>query len=165
MYFRKYKFVILLAIVSAIFFSGCSSFGRLGLQPTEGNGITLDDLIENSSDYDIYYWGYDTDNASGIIFDPKGDKNTLKVGEGWTTVERRETVSEIVKWLDFRDFNYDPRLYRILGPDNKVFGYSFTGFSHVVFKAIDPDTLFVYGMEQPPHYLGPEDVERVTRPD
>ena len=87
--------------------------------------------IQESDDYDIYYWGYDLDNASGILFDPKGDAKILKVGSGWEKIEGREAVETVVKWVDFPDFNYTPELYRVLGPDDALFGYLFTGWYHV----------------------------------
>ena len=33
------------------------------------------------------------------------------------------------------------------------YGYLFTGWSHIVLKKIDDDTLSVYGLDDPPEYL------------
>lgn len=144
-------------IVPVLLVYGCSGFGKLRLQSAFDDRVTLDDLITDSSDYDIYYWGYDLDNASGILFDPKGDAKMLKVGSGWEKIKGREAVETVVKWVDFPDFNYTPELYRVLGPDDALFGYLFTGWHHVALKATEPGVLHVYGLDEPPHYLGPGD--------
>ena len=144
---------IVLVIVSVWLICGCSGFGKLRLPSPSDDKLTLDDLVNNSSDYDIYYWGYDLDNASGIVFDPKGDANILEVGFGWEKIEGREAVATVVKWVDIRDVDYTPTLYRILGPDDAFFGYLFTGWFHVVLKAKAPGVLYLYSIDAPPQYL------------
>ena len=91
------------------------------------------------------------------MFDPKKDGKTLVPSDKWTKVEDQESVSEIVSWLQIHNFpGYFLRLYKILGPNDQLFGYLFTGWHHVVFKVVDERTLFVYGLPDPPHYFGPD---------
>lgn len=114
--------------------------------------MTVKDLIDHSSDYHVYYWGYDLNTASGIVFDPKADPNTINVGFGWEQIEGRETVETVVEWIDIPHVDFTPTLYRILGPDDSFFGYLFTGWSHVVLKATGPGVLYLYSIDAPPQY-------------
>lgn len=89
------------------------------------------------------------------MFDPKKDSKMLTPSDRWTRVEGRESVTEVIRWLQVHNHpNYYLRLYKILGPDDQLYGYLFTGWHHVVFKVVDERTLFVYGLPDPPHYFG-----------
>lgn len=157
------KFICLAVICSiwAILISGCSGYGKLKYRSQYREKVTIQELIENSDDYHIHYSGYAINNSSGIMFDPKKDGKTLTPSDRWTSVEDRKRVTEVVSWLQLHNHpGYYLRLYKILGPDDQLYGYLFTGWHHVVFKVVDERTLFVYGLPDPPHYFGPDPEKR-----
>lgn len=156
---KKYIDLAVIGAISVILIFGCSGYGKLKYQSQYREKVTIQKLIENSDDYYIYYSGYAINNSSGIMFDPKKDNKTLMPSNAWTKVEGNERVSEVVSWLKIQNSpGYFLRLFKILGPNDQLFGYLFTGWQHVVFKVVDERTLFVYGLPDPPHYFdyGPE---------
>ena len=87
-------------------------------------------------------------------FDPKKDNKKLLPGDRWVGIDNQTTISDIVKRIKGSDFpGFIPTLYKIVGPDGVFYGYLFTGWSHIVLKKIDDDTLSVYGLDDPPEYL------------
>jgi hypothetical protein len=150
-----------LALLAVIVISGCSDYGKLKNQPPYGEQVTIQDLVENLNDYTVYYSGYAVNNPSGILFDPKDDNKILVLSNRWIKFEAQEEVLEVVSWIKIQDFPHGyPGLYRILGLDNEVYGYLFTGWNHLVAKSIDKKTLFVYDLPPPPHYYGPGGTKR-----
>ncbi|MDY6790274.1 MAG: hypothetical protein SWH54_03300 [Thermodesulfobacteriota bacterium] len=142
-------------MISVIIIVGCSGFGKLAIQPKHEAKTAMEELIRNIDDYDIHYFGYGKKFVSGIIFDPKRDKKKLLPGDKWVKIDKQTTISDIVKRMkggsNFPGFI--PTLYKILAPDDAFYGYLFTGWSHIVLKKIDKDTLSVYGLDDPPEYL------------
>lgn len=55
---------------------------------------------------------------------------------------------ELIGWI--RTYiQFDPRLWRILGPDDQFYGYLFFAWGHAVIKAVDDKTMYVYDLESP----------------
>lgn len=86
------------------------------------------------------------------MFDPKNDDKVL-TGDKWIKVEDQETLLELIGWIGTY-IEFDPRLWRILGPDDQYYGYLFFAWGHVVIKAVvikavDDGTMFVYDLESP----------------
>ena len=143
-------------LVFAFLMYGCAGYGKVKLQSGAGDKVTVQALIENSGDYNIYYSGYSTNNPFGVMFDPKKDDKTLTPSKGWTKVKGQEIVSKIVSEIRNHAFSwYTPRVYRIFDPDDQFYGYLFTGRRHVVAKVVDKKTLFVHRLSAPPQYYGP----------
>ncbi len=150
---RRYISLSVTSLVFVFLMYGCAGYGKIRPLPGDGDKLTVQELIENSDDYNIYYSGYSTNNPSGILFDPKRDNKTLVPGDGWIKVEGRETVSEIVSWIQILDFPwYMPELFSILDSDEQSYGYLFTGWHHLVSKVVDESTLFVNDLPSPPQY-------------
>ena len=146
--------VTIITIISAIIIIGCSGYGKLLIESKNKAGVTIDELIENSDEYDIHHFGHGEKFVSGIIFDPKKDNKKLLPGDRWVGIDEQTTISDIVKRIKGSDFpRFVPTLYKIVGPDGVFYGYLFTGWSHIVLKKIDDDTLSVYGLDDPPEYL------------
>jgi len=79
------------------------------------------------------------------------------IGDKWIKAEDKETLLELIGWI--RTYiQFDPRLWRILGPDDQCYGYLFFAWGHVVIKAVDDRTMFVYDLESPLY------IEDVTSP-
>ena len=153
---RRYISLSVTSLIFVFLMYGCAGYGKIRHLSGAGDKLTVQELIENSNDYNIYYSGYDTNNPSGILFDPKRDNKTLVPSDRWIKVESRETASEIVSWIQVQDFPwYMPGLLSILDSDDQFYGYVFTGWNHVVTKVVDENTLVVYDLPAPPQYHGP----------
>ncbi|MBW2606411.1 MAG: hypothetical protein JRD05_02115 [Deltaproteobacteria bacterium] len=150
----KLSHVTIITIISAIIITGCSGYGKLVITSKNEAEVTIEQLIKNSDDYDIHYFGHGEKFVSGIIFDPKKDNKKLLPGDMWVEINEQTTISDIVKRIKGSDFpGFIPTLYKIVGPDGVFYGYLFTGWFHIVLKKIDDDTLSVYGLNDPPEYL------------
>ena len=109
--------------------------------------VTLEQLAVNWQDYAISYAGLKAGTAAAVMFDPKSDDRTL-VGDNWIRVEDRETLFELIRVVESY-IQCNPRLYRILGLDNQLYGYIFYAWRHPVLKVVDDKTLYAYDMESP----------------
>jgi hypothetical protein len=152
----KRLYMALIGVIIMLLFSGCASmltgYGKLRPQSMRGQRVAIEELEENWEDYVIHYAGLSVGTPAGIMFDPKGDGRTL-TGEKWIKVEDKETLSELIGWMKtYTEFN--PQIWRILGPNNEFFGYLFYP-SHrmhgdnVVIKVIDDNTMYIYDVESP----------------
>jgi len=149
-------YVALIGVIIMLLFSGCASmltgYGKLRPQSMRDQRVAIEELEENWENYVIHYAGLSVGTPAGIMFDPKGDDRTL-TGEKWIKVEDKETLSELIGWMKtYTEFN--PQIWRILGPNNEFFGYLFYP-SHrmyadnVVIKIIDNKTMYIYDVESP----------------
>lgn len=141
-----------LGIILAFIFVGCSGYGKTMLV-RKGMPVTLDELISNSDDYNVYYHGINQSLVSGIIFEYKNDDKTLVLGGQWVMEDDKIVIAKVVERIRNNDFpGYLPKNYQIIGPDSGVYGYIYTGWSHVAIKQLAKDTLTVYGLKGPPEY-------------
>jgi hypothetical protein len=80
-----------IAILILIFIMGCSgNSGKLKYQPESVSKVTQQELIDNSSDYDIRY------NSVVVVFDPKNDDKKILVENYWSTVKDQQTWAQIL---------------------------------------------------------------------
>lgn len=143
--------VSLLLLLPLFFMTGCLGLGNYGtVRVADGKwGNTIQHLIENWQDYDIYYAGLSYKSPSAIMFDPKQGGRRL-ISDKWVPVTEQSVVKTIVEWLDSY-VNFPPTLWKILGPKGDFFGYVYTSAVElVVVREIDPDTLFVEDIPLPP---------------
>jgi len=153
---KKYLVITVISVILAFFLYGClqfESYARLRLQSINGDMVTPQTLKDKWQDYTIYYTGPGVQNPSAILFDPKNDNKTI-VNNGWIKVEDQETLSELILWIQF-DIHFEPKLWRILGPDNQFYGYIYSYWQHVYMKILDEKTLWVDDLPLPPLDLGP----------
>lgn len=155
---KKYYIKILTAIIPFVLFS-CAwigSFGRISLQSGNAPYITTGELYKNWEDYNIYYDGGSTEYPSAVMFDPKNDERNI-TQDKWRRVEDQKTLSEIIGWISIQDTGgpYYPKLYRILGPDKRLYGYMYTAWDHVLIKGVDEKTIWVDDLPHPPFSITP----------
>jgi len=152
----KRVYMALMGVAIMLLFFGCASmltgYGKLRPQPLRGKTVAIGELAENWQDYAIHYAGFNIGNPAGILFDPKDDDRTL-TGDKWVKVEDKETLLELIGWMKSYT-EYYPRIWRILGPNNELFGYLFYPSyrmyaDDVVIKVIDEKTMYVYDVESP----------------
>ncbi|MBW2178245.1 MAG: hypothetical protein JRH03_15135 [Deltaproteobacteria bacterium] len=160
----KYQSYTYMAIaLSLIFFmAGCASHGKLSVAPNDEHDALLADLAAHTDQYVVHYHGNSEKIVSGILFDPKNDGKSIRPeGVLWKEVSSSETIAGVIDRIQRNNYSaYIPRLFRILGPEDDIYGYLFTGWSYMVIKPVDEKTLRVYGLAGPPEY---EDMHRGGR--
>ncbi len=123
MKFVKYVSLMLIAFISIM---GCSgTYGKLKTQSRNDSKTTQQELIDNWSDYDIWF------KYTVIVFDPRNDDKKILVGSNWGTVKDQETWTRIVKENTTSHGNLSPlwanyamtRVREIWSPDNHLYGY------------------------------------------
>ena len=143
--------IYLIGFAVALFFSGCSSYGKIKVQAGPIEGLTVQDLEKNWQDYDVYY----TEQPLALLFDPKGDGRTLS-GNIWNNVENIETIQKMIKNIEFDSF-FQPRLYWIFDSNDQLYGYLYypgvSGRSYyatldAVAKVIDDRSLSIFFVER-----------------
>jgi hypothetical protein len=142
-----FRFLLSAALLMGIAVSGCSGlgqWGRLGLQPQGEGKVTPEQLAKTWKEYNVYFAGIVYDKPSALIFDPKGDGKTLQVHPWWERVEDEKTLQEILTWMGFRK-DFDPVVWRILGPKGDFYGYMYTAWNHARIKSVDENTICQVG--------------------
>lgn len=136
--------------------AGCVGLGNYGtLRLAAGSWeSTVQALMDNWQDYDIYYAGLAYDNPSAIMFDPKTGGRRL-ISDKWVPVTEKSVLITIIDWLNANP-NYPPTLWKILGPKGDFFGYMYApAVEQVVVKEVDEKTLWVDDIPLPPIDYGP----------
>lgn len=132
-------------VVLALGCAGCApgGYGRIRLAGPE---MTIGRLAKNWKEYHVAYAGVRVSLPNAILFDPKNDETTITLQEYWTPVDDQETLGDLLAWI--RSFRiYGPAiLYKIEGPDNRVFGYLYTLDTSAYIKVIDDNTLWIDDM-------------------
>ena len=158
---KTYTYLTLLGALSLLLIGGCAwhkGYGKVRVLPRQEEKATLQRLKVNWQDYTIYYAGLKVGTAAGVMFDPKGDDKTLR-GDTWIKVEDKETLLELIGVIESY-IHFYPRLHRILGPDDQLYGYLLYAWCHPVFKVIDEKTLYAYDLESPLYLFGRDPIRR-----
>jgi len=142
-------FVSLLSLFLMV--AGCGSYGKLRLQSGPGEIMTLQELKESWQKYNIHATGVEPNVPSAILFDRKDDSRQIR-GERWWELKDYRAVSETIDWIEAQEpvGSYYPRLWRILGPDEHLYGYMFTAWDHAVMLIGDDKTMRVMDLPVPP---------------
>ena len=148
------NYLILAALPILFILSGCASFGKLSITPKNETGALLAGLLSQTDRYVVHYHGNSEKLVSGILFDPKDNPKTIRPeGALWNEVSDPETIAAITDIILSSDHpNYFPHLYSIAGPNGDFYGYIATGWISLVIRAVDEQTLRVYGLKGPPEY-------------
>ncbi|MFO7986074.1 MAG: hypothetical protein R6U38_09420 [Desulfatiglandaceae bacterium] len=152
---KKMRVFAATALVFCCLVYGCTGLGNYGtLRVASGSWeTTIQTLIDNWQDYDIYYAGLSYKSPSAIMFDPKTDGKRL-ISDKWIPVTEKSVVITIIDWLH-ADMNFPPTLWKILGPKGDFFGYMYTSaVQQVVTRQIDDQTLWVDDLPLPPMDYG-----------
>jgi hypothetical protein len=147
-------YLLLILVFVATLTFGCvapKGYGKLGFAQTKEPKMTLDQLVKDWENYDIYYSGVHEDYVFGIMFDPKDDERKLVGHEWWEPVETQEDLRQMILSMNiFKAFQYQPMLWKILGPDNQLYGFTYTARYPMIIKVIDDRTLWVDELTFPP---------------
>ena len=156
--FRYVNIAFIVGAVLILLISGCALFagyGKTRLQPRGPEQVTIEQLERQWEDYTIHYAGMAVNNPAAIMFDRKDDDRTL-IGDRWTKVEDQETLSELIEWIKAYQRFY-PRVWRILGPDDHLYGYLYFPLFRAVFKVVDNKTMYAFDLPSPHHLSEPSE--------
>ena len=124
---------------------GCAAAGGYGtMRVEEGSGMTVETLVNTWQNYEIYYAG-DGNLAVAVLFDPKTDGKTLRMGPRWDRMPDLNTLNKMVNYIrqqPIRGVNM-PRLWAVRGPDDSTYGYVYTLLTKLVINVIDDKTMLV----------------------
>jgi hypothetical protein len=86
-----------------------------------------------------------------IIFDRKDDDREI-LGERWWELKDYKTLSETIGWIEAQVpvGPYYPRLWKMLGPDDHLYGYMFTAWDSAVMTIVDNKIMRVQDLPMPP---------------
>jgi hypothetical protein len=149
---KKYVTGAILLTGFVLIFSGCLGQGTYRVVPAVSGNVTIQTLMENWQDYNVYYAGLEVNNPSAVMFDPKNDDRVIAV-DRWSKVESRELLTGLIDSIQ-RQVNltpYYPRLFEIRSPDGHLYGFIFTAWDVVLTKMIDDRTMFVFDIPLPPY--------------
>ena len=142
---------LILIFLMVLLVMGCSGYARLRLQSGPNETMTLEKLKENWQSYHVLYAGLEPNVPSAIIFDRKDDDRKI-IGERWWEMKDAKTLSDTIEWIRHQTIvgPYYPRLWKILGPDDHLYGYMFTAWDHAVMTIVDNKTMRVQDLPVPP---------------
>ena len=130
------KSQILFAAMTAFFVfmtSSCAltmGYAVLRDVPTGAEGITFEKLKEDFQDYHVHWSGTQKTNVVAYLFDPKNDDRTIKTHEWWIPVSSEKEIKR--QWVfEQNDSKHLPAVYRVIGPDNQLYGYLYTSWHYV----------------------------------
>jgi hypothetical protein len=130
--------------LALLFVSGCAGdFAKLRVE--SGSAMSVETLMKESDNYVTYADGLFPNVPAAVIFDPKGDDRAIAVGPRWQKVQEKKSVTRavgLIKAEPGRGVNI-PRLWRILGPDDYLYGYVYTWLTRLDMKMIDEKTLLI----------------------
>lgn len=153
---KKCLYLVLIVAFLATLTYGCATpkgYGKLGFTQTTEPKMTLNQLVENWKNYDIYYSGVHRNYVIGIMFDPKDDERKLVGHEWWEPVQTEEDLHHLILMVNiFRSFRYEPMLWKILDRDNQLYGFIYTARYPMIIKVVDNRTLWVDELTFPPFF-------------
>ena len=148
---KKRFAAVLVAVGLVLALTGCATYTGARSQMVYGSRITVQGLVKDWQNYNIYFTGHGRGHPSAVLFEPKDDDCVI-IADRWWKVETYEVLADLVDSIQRQlpiGFYY-PRLLELVGPDNHRYGYVFTSWDHVVVKLIDDRTMVVYDLPLPP---------------
>lgn len=146
---RSYVFFGVIALL--LMGAGCGSYGKLRLQSGTGETMTTQQLKENWQKYNVLATGVEPNVPSAILFDRKEDGREI-IGERWWTLKEGKEVHETIGRIETQGpvGPFYPRLWKVLGPDDHLYGYMVTAWDHAVMTIGDDKTMWVMDLPMPP---------------
>jgi len=139
--------------------AGCGSYGKLRQQSGPGEPMTTQQLKENWQKYNVLATGVEPNVPSAILFDRKDDGREI-IGDRWWTLQEGKDVIATIERIETQlpVGPYYPRLWKVLGPEDHLYGYMYTAWDHAVMVIGDDKTMRVMDLPVPPFLAvsGPE---------
>jgi len=139
---RKCGFILAGILIVALVVGCAGGYGNMRVE--DEGGMTAETLINNWQNYEVFYAG-DGNMAVAVLFDPKTDQKTLRMGPRWDRMPDQNTLNKMVGYLKQQPFRgvYGPRLWTILGPDGSNYGYVYTVLTELLLEVVDDKTMLV----------------------
>ncbi len=149
-----YKYMALAVLLSFFLLVSCAGHGKLSLVPRNETDALMEDLLSNTDQYVVHYHGNSQKLVSGILFDPKEDTNHIRLeGAMWQEISDAQAIASIANIILTTDeLHYFPNVYQVTDPEGIFYGYLITGWTGLVIKPVDDQTVKVYGLKGPPEY-------------
>jgi len=129
--------LIMLALVA-----GCAG-AYVNMKVEDKGGMTAETLVNNWQNYNVYYLG-DFSIPYVVLFDPKDDGKTIKVADRWERVPSQADARRMVDMISTPGHGLNvPKLWKLLGPDDSVFGYIYTKATMLNTNMVDAQTMLV----------------------
>jgi hypothetical protein len=114
-----------------------------------GKEVSISDLVDHWQDYDVYV---STLNGARL-FAFKGPETHITVSDHWARVNNKSHLGGIVNDIETQPpmGQYFPRLWKVVGPGDRLYGYLLTAWTHVVMTKVNENTLFVQNLPAPPY--------------
>jgi hypothetical protein len=104
--------------------TSCSGYGKLVQPASCGMNVAIDELVENSKQYDVFYSGTESCPCA-VLFDPKDDPNTIQTSCQWKPVDELAMLYRIINSM--RENKPEAARLRVIqGKDNVLYGFIFT---------------------------------------
>jgi hypothetical protein len=141
MNFKRMMISVFLFVVMGLLIAGCAG-GNFATMKTEDSGrVTLDTLVADWQNYNIYYGGSIPDRPIVIFFDPKNDGKTVETeGMRWWKAGDEKTMLDAVGRVKNVPGTV-PRLWKVLGPDDSLFGYAYTQLLRLNIVVVNENTI------------------------
>ena len=141
MNFKRMMISVFLFVVMGLLIAGCAG-GNFARMKTEDSGrVTLDTLVADWQNYNIYYGGSIPDRPIVIFFDPKNDGKTVETeGMRWWKAGDEKTMLDAVGRVKNVPGTV-PRLWKVLGPDDSLFGYAYTQLLRLNIVVVNENTI------------------------
>lgn len=149
---KKFLATALVLVGLLLVFSGCAVYTGARSQMAHGNRITVQGLVKDWQNFNVYFTGHGRGHPSAVLFEPKEDGRAV-IADRWWKVEQYEILADLIDSIQRQlpiGFYY-PRLLELVDPDNIPYAYVFTSWDHVPVKLVDERTLFVYDIPLPPY--------------
>ena len=139
--------------------TGCAGFQmRFGKIVPVGKlekAMDIKTLEAGLEKYDVYSMGPDVATTSGVLFYPQDSEVPLKL-DRWTKLPDQEAVLKRIRAVTAQkemqfSAEYPPRLYKVIGPDDRSYGYLYTAWKAATIRLVD-GRLAVGIESNPPFY-------------
>jgi hypothetical protein len=144
----KHTYWLSVLVVMAFLISGCATFKNYGkIRPQPKAQMTIETLQDKWEDYMVSYSGLSNNDPAAVMFDRKDDDRFLG-GDRWTAVEDAPTLSRLIGIMKIWS-TPTPKLFKILGPDDHLYGYLYSLRDTAVFKVIDAKRMYAFEIKPP----------------
>lgn len=142
--YRIVCFLLGVAALASVF--GCAGFARLQPEERSAQAGMVQELLGKWESYTIYVAIWPGSNPVALLFDSKSDGTTILADE-WIKVE---THGDVAYWMARLQAGHSPRLFQILGPDGRFYGYFYATVPGLQTQVIDAKTLRIFPVKPPP---------------
>jgi hypothetical protein len=138
--FRGMMSAVVLFVVMTLLIAGCAGGNYATMKQEDSGRVTLDTLVGDWKNYNIYYGGTNPERPVAIIFDPKSDGKKIEVEGRWWLAGDEKTMLDVVGRVK-NLVGTIPRLWKVLGPDDSLFGYAYTHLNRLNMVVVNENTI------------------------